>query len=500
MGLAPVSAPVPAATVPASAPAVAPTPAPVEKMVEQSIKPEGEESSVAAALPTAGDEAALDKEAAPISQEKSKSPVCDTPSTSSPTPVSSANADIEGRGAQKRKGRKNSRAGLTSTTPTPQTAEEAQDEVAAKPTEPSLEKESRTEPSPAAQEVAEPVEKVEQVKQVVPVEAAKQDKEEKEVAENEVAPQMTEVKSITTADALIETVITNGDKQETTSLVVETEPETTTPAVAINEAETPSSNKSSMLRFSYKDDQWSPLNPEGKKTYDRVFLLELQNTPASQKKPLGLPNLEVVRDKNSVSKRVDFAPPYLKLAPGKSVAKRSSQQGVGGGQQPPRREIKLSSMSSMPRQERVEDPNAWKPKHASKSKEKDAKEGSETDELLKVVRGILNKITPSKYDKLLETFKELNIETEDQLSGVIKLFFERLLMSLFSRQLTPKCAEHCRRKRSLLRSTRKRRRVSVSYCSPSVRRNSKRTATVLLKLRLRNKSLKKPKRRKRKKN
>merc|ERR1740128_655323 len=89
----------------------------------------------------------------------------------------------------------------------------------------------------------EPVEKVEQVKQVVPVEAAKQDKEEKEVAENEVAPQMTEVKSITTADALIETVITNGDKQETTSLVVETEPETTTPAVAINEAETPSSNK-----------------------------------------------------------------------------------------------------------------------------------------------------------------------------------------------------------------------------------------------------------------
>ena len=50
------------------------------------------------------------------------------------------------------------------------------------------------------------------MKQVVPVEAAKQDKEEKEVAENEVAPQMTEVKSITTADALIETVITNGGK------------------------------------------------------------------------------------------------------------------------------------------------------------------------------------------------------------------------------------------------------------------------------------------------
>lgn len=39
------------------------------------------------------------------------------------------------------------------------------------------------------------------------------------------------------------------------------------------------------------------MNPEGKKAYDRLFLLELQNTPASQKKPAGLPNLEVVRDK-----------------------------------------------------------------------------------------------------------------------------------------------------------------------------------------------------------
>ena len=70
-----------------------------------------------------------------------------------------------------------------------------------------------------------------------------------------------------------------------------------------------------------------------------------------------------------------------------SVTKRSSQQGqrgggdqgMGGGQQPPRREIKLSSMSSMPRQERVDDPNAWKPKHATKSKDKGNKEETETE-------------------------------------------------------------------------------------------------------------------------
>lgn len=51
-------------------------------------------------------------------------------------------------------------------------------------------------------------------------------------------------------------------------------------------------------------DQWSPVNPEGKKAYDRTFLLELQHNPASQKKPDGLPNLEVVRDK--VNTCLDF--------------------------------------------------------------------------------------------------------------------------------------------------------------------------------------------------
>ena len=37
------------------------------------------------------------------------------------------------------------------------------------------------------------------------------------------------------------------------------------------------------------------LNPGGRKTYDPKFLFNLKNTPASQKKPEGLPDLEVVR-------------------------------------------------------------------------------------------------------------------------------------------------------------------------------------------------------------
>ena len=38
-------------------------------------------------------------------------------------------------------------------------------------------------------------------------------------------------------------------------------------------------------------DQWSPFNPEGKKTYDRNFILELRNNPASRNKPESLSSL-----------------------------------------------------------------------------------------------------------------------------------------------------------------------------------------------------------------
>lgn len=42
------------------------------------------------------------------------------------------------------------------------------------------------------------------------------------------------------------------------------------------------------------------------------------------------------------------------------------------------------------------------------------------------VRGILNKLTPSKFEKLLVRIKAMDIDTEDRLSGVIKLFFEKV--------------------------------------------------------------------------
>ena len=49
---------------------------------------------------------------------------------------------------------------------------------------------------------------------------------------------------------------------------------------------------------SYIADQWSPINTEGKKSYDRNFLLQMQYSNESLEKPEGLPKLpDVILDK-----------------------------------------------------------------------------------------------------------------------------------------------------------------------------------------------------------
>lgn len=44
---------------------------------------------------------------------------------------------------------------------------------------------------------------------------------------------------------------------------------------------------------------------------------------------------------------------------------------------------------------------------------------------MKTVRCILNKLTPSKFEKLLKKLESLEIDSEEGLYGVIKLFFEK---------------------------------------------------------------------------
>ena len=51
--------------------------------------------------------------------------------------------------------------------------------------------------------------------------------------------------------------------------------------------------------FLYASDQWSPRNPEGKKKYERDFLMELQYDPLSKKKPEFNTDVEMVLKDNT---------------------------------------------------------------------------------------------------------------------------------------------------------------------------------------------------------
>merc|ERR1711892_273191 len=103
----------------------------------------------------------------------------------------------------------------------------------------------------------------------------------------------------------------------------------------------PDDPKSLKLKYTYQEDQWSPLNPEGKKQYDREFLICLQRDPLSLQKPCNLPNMEIVKDKPNLAKsggggvapsRFDFTPGFvIKTNSRQGVNKRGSQGGDKSG-------------------------------------------------------------------------------------------------------------------------------------------------------------------------
>lgn len=82
--------------------------------------------------------------------------------------------------------------------------------------------------------------------------------------------------------------------------------------------------------------------------------------------------------------------------------------------------------------------NAWKPTrlvHTSISEEQ-----NKTEALYKKVRSVLNKLTPQKFNTLVNQVRELKIDSQERLQGVIDLVFEKVrklnyikCFSLFSR-------------------------------------------------------------------
>uniref|UniRef100_A0A8C6LVX0 Eukaryotic translation initiation factor 4 gamma, 1a n=1 Tax=Nothobranchius furzeri TaxID=105023 RepID=A0A8C6LVX0_NOTFU len=196
-------------------------------------------------------------------------------------------------------------------------------------------------------------------------------------------------------------------------------------------------------KYQYKEEQWKPINPEAKKRYDREFLLGFQFISASMHKPEGLPLIsDVVLTKvnktplrpadpvRPMSTGPDFTPPYLdKGGRGSPVIRRSQQN-----QRKEPKKIDINSMSHNSEVSLNKSVNPWKPStkksahgRPGEEAEEDDADQAKTQELFKIMRSILNKLTPQKFQELMKQVTELKIDTEERLKGVIDLIFEKAI-------------------------------------------------------------------------
>ncbi|XP_067873635.1 eukaryotic translation initiation factor 4 gamma 3-like isoform X3 [Heterodontus francisci] len=199
------------------------------------------------------------------------------------------------------------------------------------------------------------------------------------------------------------------------------------------------------LVSSFKEDHWKLLNPEGKKRYDREFLLGFQFIAASTQKPDGLPAIsDVVLDKINQTKPIarpldpsrilsrgpDFTPSYADFGRQPQSGRAGAVLNVGPrrSQHGQRRETRkiIANITVNDDIQLKKSENAWKPilKRDDVSDDSDVQK---TQELFRRVRSILNKLTPQMFQQLMKQVQELTIDTEERLKGVIDLVFEKAI-------------------------------------------------------------------------
>ncbi|XP_067049719.1 eukaryotic translation initiation factor 4 gamma 1-like isoform X3 [Acropora muricata] len=192
-----------------------------------------------------------------------------------------------------------------------------------------------------------------------------------------------------------------------------------------------------------KEDSWSPdledasdARPDGAKlTYGRDFLLQFQTNPLSMMKPEGLPDIDVVlvqarppSKSGSQQNRMPkgdggenmFLPSYMRqMSKGNPSGSRSGRN----RNVTTKKVIELPSMQQQPDLKRVD--NRWvRPSEVTKGgNEEEAK----TQELFRKVRGILNKLTPQKFQTLTQQIIDLDIDTQERLEGAIDLIFAKAI-------------------------------------------------------------------------
>lgn len=87
--------------------------------------------------------------------------------------------------------------------------------------------------------------------------------------------------------------------------------------------------------------------------------------------------------------------------------------------------------------------NPWKPNRCN-VKQRISSKQKKTEELIRKIRGILNKLTIEKCDVLINQVKELSFETKDDLQSIVNLIFEKAVdeplycnaYALFCKQLS----------------------------------------------------------------
>uniref|UniRef100_A0A8B9TJQ1 Eukaryotic translation initiation factor 4 gamma 3 n=1 Tax=Anas platyrhynchos TaxID=8839 RepID=A0A8B9TJQ1_ANAPL len=212
-------------------------------------------------------------------------------------------------------------------------------------------------------------------------------------------------------------------------------------AESVSEGEGTDANSGCTESSSEGPTQWKPLDPDGKKQYDREFLLDFQFMPACIQKPEGLPPIsDVVLDKvnqpklplRTLDPRIlprgpDFTPAFAdfgrQTSGGRNLLNVGPRRSQPGQRREPRKIITVCVKEDV-HLKKAE--NAWKPSLKRENQTEDP-ENVKTQELFRKVRSILNKLTPQMFNQLMKQVTDLTVDTEERLKGVIDLVFEKAI-------------------------------------------------------------------------
>ncbi|KAK9303146.1 hypothetical protein QLX08_005097 [Tetragonisca angustula] len=233
----------------------------------------------------------------------------------------------------------------------------------------------------------------------------------------------------------VSAIRTASEEKPQASPVIEKTAESEPPA----QTETTPVTNQIQLKYKYKDDQWSPINQNGKRVYGREFLMKLQDDPNSKIKPSNLPDLDVVlKDSSKTRNNVELRPfkdtnmnRHDVLFPGfikptlnaRVPPLNRNKSHSGKSSKPTKPNVIHVSLSLREDVKLRETENAWRPTRLKTLNL--SEEEAKTEALYKKVRSVLNKLTPQKFNTLVGQVRSLTVDTPERLQGVINLVFEK---------------------------------------------------------------------------